>query len=199
VFNSLSGTVTLRRADLLRIETGGVEWEMEVSAHAARSLPERGRTARVLVFLYHREDIMRLYGFAEEAERDLFLDLIRVSGIGPKQAMRILSGVSSAHFARSVEAEDIEGLSGVPGVGKKTAQKIILALKGKLRLEGEAAESEAADASRDLAEGLVAMGYARNEVDRVLSALVAELDLSGLGSSDREERLFREAILRLGS
>ena len=132
MFNSISGTLTGKTAESIYIETNGIEWEVFVSALSADRFGTAGSTVRVYTWLYHREDQMRLFGFLTPAERSLFLDLTKVDGIGPKQALKILSGLDSGALEAALEAGDVARLQSIPGIGKKTAQKMVLALKGQL-------------------------------------------------------------------
>ncbi|MFW6292397.1 MAG: Holliday junction branch migration protein RuvA, partial [Spirochaetota bacterium] len=134
MFNSLRGTISGRGPNSLYVTTAGVEWELDVSGFTLRSLATHGSAdeVRVFTYLYHREDQMRLYGFASPDERRVFLELTRVSGIGPRAALKMLSGTSPNEIIRMLEAEDVDGLVRLPGLGRKTAQKVILTLRGKL-------------------------------------------------------------------
>ncbi len=132
MFNSLTGEITYKGDERLCVQTGGVEWELVVSRKALDRLPPVGQIARIYTHLVHRDDAMRLYGFSDPAERALFLDLQKVDGVGPRGALKMLSGVDREQFSQALDQDDLDALSSVPGVGKKTAQKIILTLKGKL-------------------------------------------------------------------
>ena len=194
MFNSLSGTITGRGPNSLLLSTGGVEWEMEVSGFTLRALAshDTDEPVRVFTYLYHREDQMRLYGFASADERRVFLELTRVSGIGPRAAVRMLSGTSPTELIRMLEAEDVDGLVRLPGLGRKTAQKVILTLRGKLVTD----ETQTVSAHSELIEGLVEMGFERTRVVAVVgtvSAEVAEAD----AADTSEQEIFRLAIVRL--
>jgi Holliday junction DNA helicase RuvA len=159
MFNSLRGIITGKRLDSLYIATAGIEWEISVPLLDMEQLPPVGEETRVLVWLYHREDQMRLFGFATEERRNAFLELIKVEGIGPRQAVKILSGIGQEDLEAALENEDIARLEAVPGLGKKTAQKMILALKGKLAHPAPAAGS--GSAHEELVNALADMGYDR--------------------------------------
>ncbi len=197
MFNSLTGTITGRGPNTLLLATGGVEWELEVSGYTLRSLSGQGNEpVRVFTYLYHREDQMRLYGFSGSEERRVFLELTRVSGIGPRAALKMLSGTSPGELIRMLEAEDVDGLVRLPGLGRKTAQKVILTLRGKLVVE----PGTAAGSHTELVDALVEMGFDRTEVNSVVAALNAELDADGsaeLEPAEREREIFRLAIVRL--
>jgi holliday junction DNA helicase RuvA len=194
MFHSISGTITGRGPNILYVTTGGVEWELEVSGFTLRELAHED-TARVFTYLYHREDQMRLYGFASADERRVFLELTRVSGIGPRAALKILSASAPDRLLQMLETEDVEGLVLLPGLGRKTAQKIILTLRGRLVSK----EEEAAGAHGELIEGLAEMGFDRGSaakaVGELASAVIAEQP--GLSAPESEQEIFRRAIVRL--
>jgi Holliday junction DNA helicase RuvA len=195
MFNSIRGTITEKRGETLYIETGGVEWEITMPVTDVDRLPLGGAEARVFTWLYHREDQMRLFGFAEEQRRLTFLDLIKVDGIGPRQALRIMGGISQEELERALNTEDLGRLEAVPGLGKKTAQKMILTLKGKLSSPTGAREQSPYG---DLVEALAEMGYDRRSAAEALLRAEAALP-PGTASSDRERRIFREAIVYLST
>jgi len=198
MFNSIRGTLTEKRADSVCIDTNGVEWEI---AAPARSIDEFGRIgdeARAFTWLHHYEDGMRLYGFPSAAEREVFLELMKVEGIGPKQALRVLSGIGPDALEAALEAEDLKALQKVPGVGPKMAQKMMLALKGKLVRLPEGADRAGRPDSLpeglgDIAQGLVEMGYDRRLVESTLLKLSSEVP----AGPERERELFRRAVLAL--
>lgn len=151
---------------------------------------------RIFTHLHHREDTMALYGFSKQEEREIFLELIKISGIGPKQALRILSGLPPQQFVQAIENEEMARLSQIPGIGKKTAGKIILALRGKIMSE----KNEEADAKyADLETALIDMGFDRKKSRQALQELAKELDSATLSGSEYESELFRKAIIHLSS
>jgi Holliday junction DNA helicase RuvA len=191
MFNSLTGTVTGRGPNTLLLSTGGVEWELEVSGYTLRTLATE-ESARVFTHLHHREDQMRLYGFSTIREREVFEQLTTVSGIGPRAAIRILSATSPDQMVRMLESDDVDGLSSLPGIGKKTSQKIILALRGRL-----VAEEGGSGEHGEIVQGLMEMGFDRTRVSSVVASLAQELD--ELPEKERENELFRLAIIRLST
>ena len=194
MFNSIRGTVTEKLPDTLRILTGGVEWDITVPGTDLNRFPPAGEEGRVFLWLYHREDQMKLYGFADESGRNIFLELLKVEGIGPKGAIRIMGGISQEELERALENEDLSRLEAVPGLGKKTAQKMILALKGKLAVSRPAAPP--ASAYDELVEALAAMGYDRRAAVSALARAEETLE-AGLAPAEKEQRLFRQAIAYL--
>ena len=191
MFNSLTGEITFKGDERLCLQVGGVEWELTVSRKAVDQLPAAGQVARVYTHLVHREDAMRLYGFADEAERALFLDLQKVDGVGPRGALKMLSGVDREAFAAALDRDDLDALSAVPGVGKKTAQKIILALKGKLTPVGD---GKGRPVEEDITTALVGMGFDRKTARSAVAAALNALAGRKLSGEELERELLRQAL-----
>jgi len=193
MINSLKGTISGKAADALYLSAGSIEWEIFMpSSDLVRLVPET--ECRIYTWLYHREDQMRLYGFIDEKRRYTFLELLKVEGIGPKGAMKILGGISQDDLERALEAGDLVRLEAVPGLGKKTAQKMILSLKGKL--VQTPVFSENAGQYGDLVEALTAMGYERRSAVEALNKADAAVPVS-LSPVEREKLIFKEAIVNL--
>lgn len=191
MYNSIQGTLTGKGATKVFLENQGIEYELEVSFNTASALPELGSKVRLYTYLHHREEVMKLYGFLEEAERRLFLDLLKVEGIGPRQALRILSGTTVGAFLRILESEDVKALTRIPGLGMKTAQKVLLSLKGKISLEEEALPRE----ERDLQVALVEMGFEPSKASDALRRALKECREEGLSGEPLEREAFRRAIV----
>src|SRR5204863_6618293 len=134
---SVSGQVLVRRPDHVVIDAGGVGYRLAVSAETLKSVPAHGKQATLHAHLVARDDTMALYGFASEEERDLFLHLTSVSGIGPKVAIAILSGGAPRELLRAIAAGDGKRFQAVPGVGKRTADRVIVELREKVAGELE--------------------------------------------------------------
>jgi Holliday junction DNA helicase RuvA len=196
MFNSVRGTVTGKHTDILRIETGGVEWNIACPVLDMEKFPPLGEEGRVFTWLYHREDQMKLFGFADERRRATFLELLKVEGVGPKGALRIMGGIGQDDFEAALENGDIARLESVPGLGKKTAQKMVLALKGKLSFAASSGAEGDSSPFGELAAALVQMGYDRKQADRALTKADAETDHSVQGA-EREQLLFKRAIVSL--
>ncbi len=187
-----------------------IEYTLHVSAQTASRLSQLSGEdrlgLRLLTTLVHREDSMTLFGFFDEAERLAFKQLQTVSGIGAKQALRILSGINVKHLAEALDSGNVKLLATIPGVGPKTAQKMILALRNVLVLEDEkdpAQPSSKRAALRqwaDILDALVEMGYDRRKVEATVEKLVTEKQdaLVGLSHHETEEFIFRNAIIALG-
>lgn len=201
MFNSLKGIISGKRIDSLFIENNGLEWKLDISEFTSRELPPVGEQARVYLYLIHREDHMSLCGFASEEERTLFIELISVSGVGPKGALKILSGISVARFVEFLENEDVKGLTKLPGLGTKTAQKIILQLKGKLVAAGdEKEESGKVDESvKEIIESLGGMGFDKKLCRSVVSEIIKDHLVAEMNTSEREREIIRRAIVTLSS
>ena len=195
MFNSVTGEITFKGEERLCVQTGGVEWDLTVSRRALDKLPPVGQVARVYTHLLHREDSMRLYGFSDPAERALFLDLQKVDGVGPRGALKVLSGVDREAFAQALDKDDVETLSTLPGIGKKTAQKIILTLKGKLTPAVEAAGRSAED---DIATALVGMGFDRRTAKSAVAAAARSVAGKGMKGEELERELFKRAVAIAG-
>jgi len=193
MFNSLSGIVSGKNSDALYLVTGGVEWEISMPSSDLDGFPLNGN-CRVFTWLYHREDQMRLYGFGDETRRNTFLELLKVEGIGPKGALKILGGIRQDDLERALEAGDLARLEAVPGLGKKTAQKMLLSLKGKL--VHAPVVSTAMSPYGDLVEALAQMGYDRRAAVEALAKAHAAVPES-LSPVEREKLLFKEAIVYL--
>ena len=184
----------------------GIELSVVISHQSVSKLSNlRKEEVRLFTSLQVREDSMLLYGFTDEEERRLFLELIKVSGIGPRQAMRILSGSQVRAFIRALDANDIKYLSSIPGIGPKTSQKIVLALRGKIVLdEDDGVLGERVGTldptHNDLVVALCDMGYYRRQVVTTLRELleIHKEALEGLNNREQEEFLFKNMIIRLG-
>ncbi len=199
MINSIYGTISAKLPQTVYIETSsGIEWELTVSDSTLNALPPVQNQTRIYCVLQHKEDSMKLFGFATVEERSVFLDLLKVDGVGPKGAMKILSSTSYSDFVKILEDEDLSSLEKVPGVGKKTAQKMLLSLKGKLTLLADTTSASASNKSEwnDLIVALVEMGYDKKNCEQVVDKISLELDTS-LSHSQKEEAIFRRAIVEL--
>ena len=194
MFNSIQGILNGTSGEAAFILTGGVEWEIAMPASDMEQLGPVGGECRVFTWLYHREDQMRLFGFANNTRRDTFLELLKVEGIGPKNALKIMGGIGQAELERALETGDLARLEAVPGLGKKTAQKMLLALKGKL-VHTQVA-SAAASPYNDLVEALAEMGYEKKAAAEAITRAEAELP-AGLPADEKEKLLFKNAITQL--
>jgi len=172
---SVSGEVLVRRPDHVVIDANGVGYRLAVSSETLKAVPARGKPATLHAHLVARDDALHLYGFASEEERDLFLSLISVSGVGPKVAVAILSGGSARELLSAIAAGDAKRFQAVPGVGKRTAERVIVELREKVAgelEEGIAMVAADGDDPRALArEGLMHLGYTLTEADKLLDGV----------------------------
>jgi holliday junction DNA helicase RuvA len=170
----LSGEVAVRRADHVVVATGGVGYRVAVSAEALRSVPAAGRPVTLHTHLIVRDDALLLYGFATEEERDLFLLLIGVQSVGPKMALAVLSGGPPRELLTAVAAGDTARLQAVPGIGKRTAERVVVELREKVgdgagSLEESPIVISRGDDPRLLArDGLVGLGFSLQEAESLL-------------------------------
>jgi Holliday junction DNA helicase RuvA len=177
---SVSGEVLVRRPHYVVVEASGVGYRLAVSAETLKSVPARGKRTQLHAHLVARDDSLSLYGFASEGERDLFLLLISVGGVGPKVALAALSGGPVRELLRAIAAGDAKRFQAVPGIGKRTAERIIVELREKVAGEIEAdadgvAAAEGEEDPRSLArEGLLNLGYQPAEAERLLGEAEGE-------------------------
>jgi len=170
VIGRLTGTPVARTLDGVVLDVNGVGYLLRLTLRALRKA-EGEREVTIDTYLHVREDALQLYGFAEPAERELFEQLLSVSGVGPKVALAIVSGSTPSDLRRAIAREDLSRFMAIPGIGKKTAQRVVLELKEKLGIE--AVEGGAADlVARD---ALVELGYTLPEAERALATVDPEL------------------------
>ncbi len=205
MFNSIFGTITAKLPQCVYLQTGdensGLEWNFSVPDSSLDVLPNVGEKARLFIWTYHKEDTFKFFGFATETERSAFTDLMKVEGVGPKAALKILSNISANDLAGVLDSGDLARLEKVPGVGKKTAQKMLLALKGKLSFGDETLRvvpQKSLSPWNDVVTALAGMGYDKKEVEPLVARLADELD-PGLGKKQSEDLIFRRAIVELAN
>ena len=166
------GEVLVRRPDHVVIESGGVGYRLTVSAETLKAVPARGKETGLHAHLVSRDDSLALYGFASEEERDLFLHLTSVSGVGPKVAIAILSGGTPRELLRAIAAGDAKRFQAVPGIGKRTSERVIVELRekvaGKSGIEDDIVITRTDDARTLARDGLVGLGYSTQEADKLL-------------------------------
>ena len=172
---AVRGEVMVRRPDHVVVEAGGVGYRLTVSSETLKAVPATGRDAFLHAELIAREDSLSLYGFSSEEERELFRLLITVSGVGPKVAIATLSGGTHRDLLRAIAAGDAKRFQAVPGIGKRTAERIIVELREKVAgtLEEEVAVggAEEGDARALARDGLVNLGYAALEAEQLLDGV----------------------------
>ena len=185
----LRGRLVRKAPPALIVDVNGVGYELEAPMSTFYRLPELGAEVELHTHLLVREDAHLLYGFATEDERRLFRDLLRVTGIGPKIGLALLSGIDVDTFMRCVEAQDADALTRIPGIGRKTAERLLVEMRDRIRALGQMpAASPRADggARAEAYAALVALGYRPVEVNRLLQSV----DQEGAGT----EELIRRAL-----
>ncbi|MCS6948204.1 MAG: Holliday junction branch migration protein RuvA [Steroidobacteraceae bacterium] len=195
MIGSLRGTLVRKAPPQLMLEVGGVGYELDAPLSTFYVLPGIGTEVQLLTHLVVREDAQVLFGFASEAERTLFRNLLKVSGIGPRIALGILSGVSVDAFRQCVRANDAAALTRIPGVGRKTAERLLVEMRDRLGAAGEDGARGAAAAVHGGPQGeafnaLVALGYKPAEATRLLSAVPA----AGLSTEELIRRALQGAL-----
>ncbi len=204
MFNSISGFITQKLPKQLLLENNGIEWDFCIPDSNLDLVGPVGSEAKIFTWLQHTDMVMCLYGFANADERSIFLDLLKVDGVGPKGALKIMSSVSSSRLMEVLENGDLEMLEKIPGVGKKTAGKMILTLKGKLKIsESNTTVVRVASSSpyADVISSLASMGYDKRIVEQKVSQLIEVLtndeSFAAKSQKEREDILFRKAIMEL--
>ena len=182
------------------IDVNGVGYELAIPLSTFDKLPRPGEAVELRVLTQVREDAITLYGFATPGEKELFNSLVQVSGIGGKLALNILSGMSVANFCDAVVNRDVKALSRISGIGKRTAERMIVELHDKLSAPGFAPAGEAGGASKgnldsinDAALALENLGYKRDAIRRTIQAITAELP----EEEQTTEKLIRAALARM--
>ena len=187
----LRGRLVRKAPPALIIDVNGVGYELEAPMSTFYRLPEVGSEVELATHLVVREDAHLLYGFATEDERRLFRDLLRVTGIGPKIGLALLSGIDVDTFMRCVEAQDVDALTRIPGVGRKTAERLLIEMRDRIRALGQLPANapvpgSVAGARAEAYAALVALGYRPVEVNRLLQGV----EQDGAGT----EELIRRAL-----
>ncbi len=195
----LRGTLALKQPPLLLVDVSGVGYEVEAPMSTFYQLPALGEAVVLHTHLVVRDDAHLLFGFASESERRLFRTLIKVNGVGAKLALAILSGISADEFARSVQDNDTAALVRLPGVGKKTAERLIVEMRDRLAdWEGgvtfsgvsPASVQQTTDETRDAISALISLGYKPPEASR----LVSKVETEGLSSEEIIRAALKQAV-----
>ena len=176
----LSGLLAGKAPPQVLVDVGGVGYELDVPMSTFFNLPGIGERVTLLTHFVVREDAQVLFGFLTAPERDAFRLLVKISGVGPRTALSVLSGLSVAELAQAVSLQDSARLVKVPGIGKKTAERLLLELKGKLGpdLALPSAAAAATEAGNDIVQALVALGYNEREAQAALKALPPDVGVS---------------------
>jgi Holliday junction DNA helicase RuvA len=189
VIAQLAGRLLRKAPQEVVIDVGGVGYRVTIPLSTFYRLGAEGEAASLRVHTHLREDTIALFGFLTAAEHDLFEKLIGVAGVGPKLAVNILSGIESDDLAQALRGADLARLTRIPGVGRKTAERLVLELKDKMpAARPAAAEPEAATDREDVVSALLHLGYSRAEADRAVERAARE------GGPRRFEDLLRQAL-----
>lgn len=196
----LRGIILEKQPPLVLLETNGVGYEVHMPMTCFYELPELGQEAIIFTQFIVREDAQLLYGFNDKQERALFRELIKVNGVGPKLALAILSGMSAQQFVSAVEKEEITALIKLPGVGKKTAERLVVEMKDRFKglngdlfnnhtditLPASASKAKESDAEGEAVAALISLGYKPPEASRMISKVAR--------TGAESETLIREAL-----
>ena len=174
----LSGILLEKNPPEVLVDCHGVGYEVHVSMSTFYNLPHAGEKVTLLTHFIVREDAQLLYGFGTAPEREAFRQLIKISGVGPRTALAVLSGMSVAELAQAVSLQEAGRLVKVPGIGKKTAERLLLELKGKLGPDLALPTSVASDSQADILQALLALGYSDKEAAVALKALPKDVGVS---------------------
>ena len=198
----ITGTVVEKKAPELLVDVQGVGYELLVSLTTFFSLPNCGEKTVLHTHLVVREDVQQLYGFSELGERELFRMLIKVNGVGPKMALTILSGMTTKDFSAAIRGNDIERLVKLPGVGKKTAERLAIEMRDRVpsfSVEEDAQTSSSSQgrlgAQEEAESVLIALGYKPQEASRMIVVASQNLDVLEDGGDEKaSEKLIRLAL-----
>ena len=187
----IRGTLLARQAPEILLEVGGIGYEVQVPMTTLYQLPELGETVTLLTHFVVREDAQQLFGFADAADRRLFRELIKVSGVGPRLALTLLSGMDAADFARCLQRDDVAALVALPGVGRKTAERLLVEMRDKAGdwLDGLSPGADDTQPLQDIAavqpdqraeaeQALVALGFKLTEAAKLIASADAPPDAS---------------------
>ncbi|NIZ19138.1 Holliday junction branch migration protein RuvA [Entomospira culicis] len=192
MIQSITGQITALDGESASLQMGAIEWQLSMSGQSLSQL-KIGDEVKIYTYLHHKEDSMQLFGFKELMEREIFFQLIKVDGVGPKAALKILTFFTPKAFREALNAPDVKLLAKAPGLGTKTAQKVMLALKGKLDLSAESGENSGGKITYDeLLQPLVGMGFDKKSASEILSSVRKDL-----GESASEAEILRKAITLL--
>jgi len=198
MIESLKGILVKKEPTFDVLDLTGFRIKVNISVSSYESLPKSGEMTELLTYLHVREDILELYGFSGIDERELFLKLISISGIGPRSGLTILSGASVDEFKSRIVNEDVESLMIIPGIGTKTAKRIIIELKehfvstGDIDIIGLAGSDAVTDDIKDVIRVLMSLGYKQYQAQAVLKKLKKDGELEG-----NLEEIIKKALTKI--
>ena len=186
LIDSISGIVFIKQPTRLVVDIGGIRFQVNISISCYESLPDEGKQIEILTFLHVKDDILDLYGFKDLSERSLFKYLNMISGIGPRSAMNILSGTNPEEFKNQIVAGDVKSLTVIPGIGAKTAKRIIVELKEKFEADknvkddlGFIDDTSDSDLIKNVRNALQSLGYKSSQINNTMKELDKLGELSG--------------------
>ncbi len=186
----LEGKLAEKTPEAVLVDANGVGYDVRIPLSTFLELPDEGKIVRFRVHTYVREDQLQLFGFLSEQERSLFRLFLSVSGVGPRLALALLSGLPVPRVVQAIRQGDLAALRGIPGVGNKTAERILVELRDKVgRLEGVELPTPAGEAEEATVSALVNLGYPRGQAEKAVSVALEQLD-----DAPAIEDLIREAL-----
>ena len=188
----LKGVLISKQPNSVVIDTGGVGYCAAIPLSTYFKLGEEKETVEIFIYTHLTDSALSLFGFSTREERDLFLKLIAISGIGPKLALNVLSGMGPAELEEAVRASDVARISLIPGIGKKTALRIAMELQEKLEKKEKLLAAKSSPEREDLVSALINLGFRRKEVEPVVDAA-----LKAFGVSSGFEKLLRECLKKM--
>ena len=195
MIDSIKGTLVKKNPTSVIIDIGGIRLGIPITLATFEKIPDPNHAVELLTYLHVREDIMELYGFYDDHERDVFMQLNSISGIGPRSAMNILSGTNPIEFKKKIIDSDVASLTSIPGIGTKTAKRIIVELKDKFTDQDTGSdldfllESSDKDKIDDVTKVLISLGYKLSAINQVIKKLVAKD-----GLDENIEDIIKEAL-----
>ena len=180
MIDSIKGTLVKKNPTSVIIDIGGIRLGVPITLATFEKIPDPNQAVELLTYLHVREDIMELYGFYDDYERDVFMQLNSISGIGPRSAMNILSGTNPIEFKKKIIDSDVASLTSIPGIGTKTAKRIIVELKDKFTDQDTGSDldfllvSGDKDKIDDVTKVLISLGYKRSAINQVIKKLVTK-------------------------
>lgn len=197
MIDSIFGKLIKKEPTFAVADLNGIRLKINITVATYEKLPLIGISVELMTYLHVREDILDLYGFADDVERDVFIKLIGVSGIGPRSAITILSGATPQEFKKRIISEDVKSLTIIPGIGPKTAKRIILELKEKfvdedVDISNLVGEDKTSDEIKDVVQALLSLGYKRGQINEALKKIKAADELEG-----SVEELIKKALAKM--
>lgn len=197
MIDSIFGKLIKKEPTFAVADMDGIRLKINISVATFEKLPQIGESVELMTYLHVREDILDLYGFADDTERDVFIKLIGVSGIGPRSAITILSGATPQEFKKRIISEDVKSLTIIPGIGPKTAKRIILELKEKfvgedVDISNLVGVEKTSDEIKDVIQALLSLGYKRGHINEALKKIKDTDELEG-----SIEELIKKALAKM--